>query len=314
MTMESQENLSQEIRKEHTFSSKWFWIFGIIIGLLIASNVIIYLWFNSPSRTALVSINGEAIKKDEFIEAVMDQGGRNVLDWLIESKLISQKAKEEGVSITDKEIEDRISQLRESFGSQEKFVSFLSLYGLTEESLKKQLIPRLLAEKIMMKNKSITDKELLDYFNKNKSSFDEKEQVKLRHILVKTLEEAQQIEAELKKGTEFSKLAKERSVDTATNAQGGELGWVARGVLDPALENVVFSLNAGERTSIIKTSFGYEIAEVLDKKSAKSVTFEEVKDKVRERYIEDIVQQEYSNWIQELKSNADIVYYVDITK
>lgn len=314
MTMENQENQPQEIHKEHTFSSKWFWIFGTIIGLLIASNVITYLWFSSPSRTALVSVNGEVIKKDEFISAVMDQGGKNVLDWLIESKLISQKAKEEGISISDKDIEDRISQLRDSFGSQEKFISFLSLYGLTEESLKKQLIPRLLAEKIMMKNKTVTDKELLDYFNKNKSSFDEKEQVKLRHILVKTLEEAQEIENELKKGIEFSKLAQERSIDTATKTQGGELGWVTRGVLDPALEKIVFSLNTGERTSIIKTSFGYEIAEVLDKKSAKSVTFEEVKDKVKERYIEDILQQEYSSWIQELKSSADIVYYVDITK
>lgn len=314
MTMENQENQAQETSKGHAFSSKWFWIFGIVIGLLIASNVIIYLWFNSPSRTAIVSVNGEVIRKDEFIEAVMDQGGKNVLDWLIESRLISQKAKEEGISITDKEIEDKISQIRDSFGSQEKFISFLSLYGLTEESLKKQLVPRLLAERIMMKNKTVTDKELLDYFNKNKSSFDEKEQVKLRHILVKTLEEAQDIENELKKGTDFSKLAQERSIDTATNTQGGELGWVARGVLDPALENVVFSLKAGERTSIIKTSFGYEIAEVLDRKSAKSVTFEEVKDKVKERYIEDILQQEYSNWIQELKSSADIVYYVDITK
>lgn len=311
MTVESQ---SQEIHKEHTFSSKWFWIFGIIIGLLIASNIIIYLWFNSPSRSAIVSVNGEIIRKDEFIEAVMDQGGKNVLDWLIESKLIAQKAKEEGISISDEEIESRISQLRDTFGSQEKFTSFLSLYGLTEESLKKQLVPRLLAEKIMMKGRTITDKELLDYFNKNKSSFDEKEQVKVRHILVKTLEEAQQIEEELKKGTDFGKLAQERSIDTATNTQGGDLGWVARGVLDPALEKVVFSLNVGERTSIIKTSFGYEIAEVLDKKSAKSVTFEEVKDKVRERYIEDIVQNEYSNWIQELKSSADIVYYVDIKK
>jgi len=309
-----QETLQENVSKDHIFSSKWFWIFGIIIGLLIASNIIMYFWFNSPSRTGLVSVNGEIIKKDEFIKVMMGQGGRNVLDWLIESKLISQKAKEEGISISDKEIEDRISEIRDTFGSQEKFLSFLSMYGLTEESLKEQLVPRLLAEKIIVKNKTITDKELLDYFNKNKSTFDEKEQIKLRHILVKTLEEPQQIEDELKKGGDFTKLAQERSIDTASKSQGGDLGWVGRGVLDPALEKVVFALNAGERSSIVKTSFGYEIAEVLDKKSARSVNFEEVKDKVRERYIEDLVQKEYPSWIQELKSTANIVYYVDIGK
>jgi len=311
---QTQEIKPQSVEKGRVFSSKWFWVFGIIIGILIASNIITYLWFNSPARIGLVSINGEIIKKDDFIKAVMEQGGSNVLDWLIESKLIYQKAKEEGISISDKEIEDRISQIRDSFGSQEKFISFLSMYGLTEESLKEQLVPRLLAERIIVKGRDITDKELLDYFNKNKSVFDEKEQLKLRHILLKTLEEAQQVEDELKKGGDFSKLAQERSIDTASKSQGGDLGWIGRGVLDPALEKVVFALNAGERSPIVKTSFGYEIVEVLDKKAPRSVTFEEVKDKVRERYIEDIVQKEYSNWIQELKSSANIVYYVNIGK
>ncbi|MGC8972337.1 MAG: peptidylprolyl isomerase [bacterium] len=316
MTIENQpqELNPQSVGKVHVFSSRWFWIFGVIIGVLIATNIITYLWFNSPARVGLVSVNGEIIKKDEFIKAMMGQGGRSVLDWLIESKLIYQKAKEEGISISDKEIEDRISQIRDSFGSQEKFLSFLSMYGLTEESLKEQLVPRLLTEKILVKNKTITDKELLDYFNKNKSVFDEKEQLKLRHILAKTLEEAQQVEEELKKGGDFSKLAKERSIDTASSSQGGDLGWIGRGVLDPALEKVVFALKVGERSPIVKTSFGYEIVEVLDKKVPRSVTFEEVKDKVRERYIEDIVQKEYSNWIQELKSSANIVYYVNLEK
>jgi len=304
------ENQAQEAEKRHLFGNKYLWILGIVIALAIASNVIMYIWFTSPARIGVAEVNGEIITKDEFIEAIIAQNGQSALDWIIESKLIYQEAKKEGVSVSDEEIENRMSEIRSSFGSQESFVSILSLYGLTEESFKEQLIPRMLAEKIIMKDKSISDKDLVEFFAKNKSSFDEKEQVKLRHILLKTLEEAQQAEEELKNGKDFAVVAKEMSIDTATSSNGGEMGWVGKGVLDPALERVVFSLNKGERTPVVKTSFGYEIAEVLDKKSARSVTFEEVKDRVREAYIEDTVQQNYSNWVQGLKSVADIKYYI----
>lgn len=301
-----------EVEKKSIFRNRYLWILIVVIALAIASNIIMYLWLTSPARVGVARVNGEIIGKDEFIKAVAGQNGKSVLDWLIESKLIYQEARKEGISISDKEIEDRISQIIDSFGSKEKFLSVLSIYGLTEESLREQLIPRMLAEKIIMKDKSISDKDLAEFFAKNKSSFDEKEQVKLRHILVKTLEEAQQVEEELKKGADFAKLAQERSIDTATKDHGGEMGWVERGNLDSALEKVVFSLNKGDRTSIVKTAFGYEIAEVLDKKSARSVSFEEVKDKVRRAYIEDIVQKSYSDWIQGLKATANIEYYIDL--
>ncbi len=303
------ENQVQEVERKSIFSNKYLWILVIVVALAIASNIIMYIWLTSPARVGVAKVNGEIIGKDEFIKAVAEQNGKSVLDWLIESKLIYQEAKKEGISISDKEIDDRMSQIRDSFGSQEKFQSILSLYGLTEESLKEQLILRMLAEK---KDKPISDKDLAEFFAKNKSSFDEKEQVKLRHILLKTLEEAQQVEEELKKGADFAKLAQERSIDTATKDQGGDMGWVERGTLDSALEKVVFSLEKGDRTSVIKTSFGYEIVEVLDKKSARSVSFEEVKDKVRRAYIEDIVQKSYSDWVQGLKTTANIEYYIDL--
>jgi len=304
------ENQAQEAEKGHLFGNKYLWILGIVIALAIASNVIMYIWFTSPERIGVAEVNGEVITKDEFIKAIIAQNGQSALDWIIENKLIYQEAKKEGISVSDEEIESRMSEIRSSFGSQESFLSILSLYGLTEEAFKEQLIPRMLAEKIIMKDKDISDKDLIEFFAKNKSSFDEKEQVKLRHILLKTLEEAQQAEEELRNGKDFGTLAKEMSIDTATSSNGGEMGWVGKGVLDPALEKVVFSLNKGERTSVVKTSFGYEIAEVLDKKAARSVTFEEVKDRVKEAYIEDIVQQNYSDWVQGLKSVADIKYYI----
>jgi len=302
---------NQGAQKENKFwKNKYVWIIGIVVVAAVAVNLTMYFWLTSPARIGVASVNGEIIKKDDFIKATISQNGQSILDGLIENALIRQEAKKEGISVTDQEVQDRINSFKTAFGSQDKFNSFLSTYGLTEETLKEQLLPQMLAEKLITKDKIITDKELMDFFVKNKSSFDVKEMVMVRHILVKTQEEAQEILNELKKGGDFAKLAKERSIDTATKDQDGEIGWIGRGIVDPALENVIFSLKKGEMTPIVKTAFGYEIAEVQDKKQARSITFNEVKDQVKERYIADIVQKTYSTWIQGLRVSSNIVYYV----
>jgi len=301
----------KESEKSNKFwKNKYVWIISIVVVAAIAVDVGIYFWLNSPARIGVASVNGQVITKDEFIKAIISQNGQSALDGLIENTLIRQEAKKEGVTVTDQEVQDRINNFKSTVGSEEKFASLLSMYGLTEESLKEQLIPQMLAEKLITKDKPITDKELMDFFVKNKSSFDEKEMVMARHILVKTQEEAQDILNRLKKGEDFAKLAKEKSIDTATKEQGGEMGWIGRGAVDSALENVLFSLKKGEMTPIVKTAFGYEIAQVQDKKAARSVTFNEVKDKVKEAYIADMVQKNYSTWIQGLKASANIVYYI----
>ncbi|MGB9682764.1 MAG: peptidylprolyl isomerase [bacterium] len=292
------------------WKNKYVLIIGIVIVLAIAVDVGMYFYLNSPARIGVASVNGQVITKDEFIKAIISQNGQSALDGLIENTLIRQEAKKEGVTVTDQEVQDRINSFKTTLGSEEKFASLLSMYGITEETLKEQLIPQMLAEKLITKDKTITDKELMDFFVKNKSSFDEKEMVMARHILVKTQEEAQDVLNRLKRGEDFAKLAKEKSIDTATKDQGGEMGWIGRGAVDSALENVLFSLKKGEMTPIVKTAFGYEIAQVQDKKAARSVPFNEVKDKVRESYIADMVQKNYSTWIQGLKASANIVYYI----
>lgn len=306
--MTSENQVAQKETK--LWKNKYVWIIGVIVVAAVAVNLVMYFWLTSPSRIGVASVNGEVIKKDEFIKAIISQNGQNVLDALIENTLIQQEAKKEGITITDEEVQDRVNNFKSAVGSQDKFDSLLSMYGLTEETLKEQLIPQMLAEKLITKDKVITDKELMDFFVKNKSSFDEKEMIMARHILVKTQEEAQEILNRLKKGEDFAKLAKERSIDTATKDQGGEMGWIGRGTVDSALENVLFSLKKGEMTPIVKTAFGYEIAQVQDKKEARSVTFNEVKNQVKERYIADIVQKNYSTWIQGLKASSNIVYYI----
>ncbi len=143
----------------------------------------------------------------------------------------------------------------------------------------------------------IEEDELKNYYENHKGEFQQPEQVKARHILVKTEEEAKAIQKELKKGKDFAQLAKEKST-CPSKERGGDLDWFSRGQMIPEFEKATFSLKKGEVSGIVHTEFGYHIIKVEDRTEARQKIFNEVKSKIKT----ELQQQKEKETIEEAKA------------
>jgi foldase protein PrsA len=244
---------------------------------------------------------------------MLTEGGRQVLDRLITNLLILQEGKRLGITVTDEEIDARIQNLINAnfYGMADSFYQALEQYGLTEESLKKDIKTELILRKIAGEQISISDEEARAYFKANQQNYNIPEQVEARHILVDTREEAEEILELLKSGRDFAELAGEYSKDTLSAEQGGNLGFFQRGEMVPEFEEAAFSLPVNQVSDPIETTYGFHIIEVLGRKAPKEVAFEEVEEKVREVLLEEQTMEQMNKQVNLLREQASIEYKLD---
>ncbi len=142
-------------------------------------------------------------------------------------------------------------------------------------------------------NTTITEDELKVIYQQNIQQYQVKNRVHAEHILLMTVgktdaevveikKKADDILAQAKKkGANFEELAKKYSEDPGSKTKNGDLGWIEQGQTVPEFEKAAFSLNKGEVSDLIKTQYGFHIIKVLDKETAHTKTFDEVKDSLR---------------------------------
>jgi parvulin-like peptidyl-prolyl isomerase len=234
------------------------------------------------TANTLVTVNGTPITQQEVDEQLMNatQGRFNqvpperqaafrqqVLQQLIGKELIYDDAKKHGIT-NSKEYKEEYKKL--------------------EERMKKEIAIQVWQKKLFDGIK-ISNKELKDYYNKNKAEFQEKESVHARHILVKTEDEAKKIINQLrslsgqKLKEKFIELAKKESTGPSAPS-GGDLGYFAQGQMVPAFNKKVFSMKVGTVTQEpVKTQFGYHVIYLEDKKPSMTRSFDEVKGFIEQR-------------------------------
>jgi peptidyl-prolyl cis-trans isomerase C len=119
------------------------------------------------------------------------------------------------------------------------------------------------------------------------------EEVRASHILVKSEQEAKDVIAQLEKGADFAKLAKEKSIDPSKDRNAGDLGFFSKEQMVKEFAEAAFGMKKGETSKTpVKTQFGWHVIRVTDSRAAAPPKFEEVKDQLRQKLAEGIAQEE----------------------
>jgi foldase protein PrsA len=259
------------------------------------------------SDQVLVRVNGVPIRQSEVVERLLKRYGAQAVDEMIDETLLRQAAKSSAITADDKEVNRRLTKLQEQFGSRDLFISQLEQAGSSITKVKEDLADEIVRERLVVKAKGLTigDDELKKAFDENKDKLGSPEAVHLRHILVATDAEAEDVVAKIKAGADFKALAREKSLAASGKAAGGDYGFVGRGMLPAEIDDIAFSMKTGE-IRVVPGPRGRHVLQILEKRTAKPAAFAEVKDDLRDMLMAEKIKKAAPDYLAELRRKADI--------
>lgn len=210
------------------------------------------------------------------------EGRRATLDYIVNVYVLAAQAEKDGLT---------------------KDPKFQTLLNFT----KKDLLARLYLDKQGRGAAEPTEKDVKEYYDQKSDEFTNLASSHIRHILVKTEEEAKDVLNKLKKGAKFDDLAAKVSTCPSKD-RGGDLGWMPRGRLVKEIEDVAFAMNKGEISGPIKTRFGYHVILLEDKRPETKSSYDEVKDYI----FEQLKYQKQQDLYEKLSDSLRKQYNVEI--
>jgi len=300
---------------------------AFLVAALIAAVALTAVGCSDEDTAA--KVNGEKITVEELDKQVAqlkkqypqmfegaDGEGRlidfkqRLLDNLISQELVRQAAEDKGIKVSDADIEKQIKQLKAGFKDDAQFEQALSSAGMTADGLETQIREQLLTQKLIESLESgsqVTDAQVKEYYDKNKTQFFQKEAKRASHILFKPEDKkkAQEALAELDNGEDFSKLAKKYSVDTATAAKGGDLGWPSTPFV-AEFQTALDKLKVGETSKLVETPYGWHIIRVTDERDGSQQKLADVTDQIKQILVQQRRADAYQVFLDGLRKKAEI--------
>lgn len=261
----------------------WLTLVGAFVLGMIITLAAMTLTRAAGNGDVVAVVNGEPITREAFFDRLERDAGDRVLEQLITELLVFQAEATYDVPVAESEIDEHIEALRDSYPSEEAFQADLDRYNLTLERLREELHLNLILQKIGTKDVAITDEEIAAYFEENQARLGRPEQIRVRHILVDTEEEAAEIAKELADGADFAELARARSTDTASARQGGDIGYIQKdSPIVPSFKEAAFNLEVGRVSEPVRSDFGWHLILVDERLEAEEATLESSRERIVE--------------------------------
>jgi foldase protein PrsA len=216
-----------------------------------------------------------------------EQLRNQVLQLLISFQWIQGEADAMEIKVSDAEVKKSFDeQKKQSFPKDADYKKFIQQSGQTEEDIlqrvKLDLLSNKIRDKVVKGKDKISDKQIEDFYNKNKARFAQPEKRDLRVVLTKNKGNADKAKAALESGDSWKAVAKKYSIDDTSKAAGGKLPAQAKGTLDKELDDAVFGAKKGELVGPVKTQYGYYVFTVSAITEASQQSLAEAKETIKQ--------------------------------
>ncbi len=284
-------------------------------------------------------VNGESVTLSELVERAGPDYGRAedmrpgeareqarakalkaAFDGLVAEKLLRGQVAALGVEVSPAQVDAAIEDIkRRNHFTDRMLDEALASQGLDRPAFRTQVQRDLEAYQVLnVKVRSrvkVTDEDVRNYYQTNRELFGGDDEVKVRHIFLAVAagagaEEEARVRAagrrileRLAAGEDFAKVAAEVSQGPSAS-EGGDLGWLRRGTVQPELERAAFALGAGGVSDLVKTRAGLHILKVEARRRGGARTFEEAKEEIRDRLANEQVEAFRNQYVAELRKDA----------
>lgn len=234
----------------------------------------------------LATVNGQVITEADVALAMEDLAAQYpnlpperqrqvALDFLIEVKVAAEKAKAEKLEESE-DFKRKLAYARE----------------------------RILMERLLTHEgeKAATDTAVKAYYDEQVKQLKPVEEVRARHILVESEDEAKKVVTRTKGGEDFAKVAAELSKDPGSGKEGGDLGFFTKDRMVPEFAEAAFALKAGEISAPVKSQFGWHVIRLEERRNRPVPPFDQVKDRLREA----LIGKAQSEFIAKLREGAKV--------
>jgi parvulin-like peptidyl-prolyl isomerase len=233
------------------------------------------------------------------------------VQYLVQRCEFAQEASDLGIDISDKQIADRLAQIKKQYfqGDEKKYQAQLKSQGLTEAQIREDVKAQLISEQIFKKvtaDVKVSDADVKSYYDQHRQQYGTPEQRSIAHILVKTKALADKLYIQItQQHADFAALAKKYSQDPGSKNLGGKLT-ISKGQTVAPFDQTAFLMQTGQVSHPVKTEFGYHIIKALGPiKPAKQTPFAQVKESIRQQLLQQKRNDAMTKWVDKVKKDFD---------
>lgn len=254
------------------------------------------------------------MERGKYDSAILNQKANfekfreGALNKLINEQVLLTEAQKKGIKLTDEDLKE-IEQMRTDALAADGGENAITERGVNPKAWVKAQQTRIVIQRMiqqeLLNRIPVSDGQITAYYNKHAEDFNQPAQFRARQILVDSKDTAEEVYAKLKDGGDFAEMAKEYSL-SPDGKRGGDLGFFSSRNYPEIFSTVCQQLKIGELSDVVQTDYGFQIFELLDKRPAYQVPFEEAKESIKQLLREERAEDTINKWSADLIGKAAV--------